>query len=75
MQPERRPVSHLHRQHEADDDVADDDDGEIGRSIVGPMVMQRLPAFRTMVRDFEVAPEHGALAASRAAKLGPAQER
>ena len=54
------PVGHLHREHQADHDVADNDDGEIGRRVVCPMMMQLLAAMRAGVGDFQIAPEHGA---------------
>ncbi len=39
----------LHRQHQRHDDVADDDDDEIGRQVIGAMVMQGLAASRAVV--------------------------
>jgi hypothetical protein len=65
MQPKRRPVRHLDREHQADHDMAHDRNGEIGRGVVGALMVQRLGAMRTVVGDFEVTREHQAHAASR----------
>jgi hypothetical protein len=64
--PERRSVCHLHGEDEAYNDVADDHDGEVRRRVVGAVVVQLLTAMEAGIDDFEIAPEHGALAAGRA---------
>ena len=69
------PVGHLHGEHQADHDVPDNDDGEIGRRVVGAMMMQLLAAMRAGVGHFQITPEHGPNAASRAFVRGTAQHR
>ena len=54
--------------------MADDDDGEIGRRVVGAVMVQRLAARGALVGDLEIAAEHGALAASRAGELRASQQ-
>jgi hypothetical protein len=51
---------------EAYNEVADDHDGEVRRRVVGAVVVQLLTAMGAGIDDFEIAPEHGALAAGRA---------
>ena len=75
MHPERRPVGHLHGEHKADHDVADNDDGEIGRRVVGAMMMQGLAAIGAGIGHLEVAPKHGALAAGGALMRRASEQR
>ena len=51
--------------------MADDDDGEIGRSVVGTMMVQGLAASRAIVGDLEIAPEQAPLAARRTGEAAP----
>ena len=57
---------HLHGEDEAYNEVAHDHDGEVRRRVVGAVVVQLLTAMGAGIDDFEIAPEHGALAAGRA---------
>ena len=75
MEPEGRPVGHLDYEHQAHHDVADNDDGEIGRRVVGAVVMQLFAAGGAGVGHLQIAPEHGTAAAGRAAQTRAAQER
>src|SRR5262245_6119219 len=75
MQPKRRPVGHLHGEHQANHDMADDDDGEIRRRIIGPVMVQRLATSGAGLSHLEIAAEHGAFAASRAGQPRASQQR
>jgi hypothetical protein len=55
--------------------MADADDGEIRRRVVGALMMQRLAALGAMIGHFEIAPEHRTLAAGRAFQHCTAQQR
>ena len=55
VHPERRHQRLLHRQQAADHDVPDDHDGEVGRRIVGALMMQLLAAHRARVVHLQVA--------------------
>jgi|SRR6185437_7140267 len=75
MQPKRRPVRHLDGEHETHDNMADDNDGEIRGSVVGPVMVQLLSTMGTSVDHLQIAPEHSALAASRAFERRPPPQR
>ena len=62
--PKRRPV----RKKQAHHDMADDDDGEIRRRVVGAMMVQFFAARGAFIR-FQIAPVHGASAARRASEF------
>src|SRR5437868_55901 len=67
MQPNRRvSIIRLNPQHEPDNDMADNDNGEIGRGVVCALVVQLLPAERTKVVDLEIGAKHLPAAATRA---------
>jgi len=74
MQPYRRPEGYFHGKHEADHDVADNDDGEVGRRVVGALVMQCLAAIGAGIGDLEITAEHGAGAAGGAAPRRASQQ-
>ena len=73
--PDRRSDFGFHHQHDRHQDVADDDDHQIGGKIVGAVVMQLLAAVRALVGDLQKGAEHTALAAGRAAPAQPAPQR
>src|SRR5688500_10003818 len=54
--------------------MPDNDNGEIGRGVIGAMVMQRLAAICAMVLDLQIAAEHPAFATGRTAKQPSAEE-
>src|SRR5439155_17851491 len=55
--------------------MPDDQDREIGRRVVGAVVMQGLTAHRARVTHLEVPPEQSTLAAAGAALREPTQHR
>src|SRR5690606_22142117 len=57
-------------QHHPDEDVADDEDGDIGRQVVGAVMVQLLATGGTGIADLEVGAEQLAVAAARAAAAG-----
>src|SRR5579883_3003472 len=68
VEPERRLRENiLGGEHAGDDDMADDQHGDVGRRVVGALMAQILAACRTARRDFEIGAEQTALAAIRAA--------
>ena len=75
MQPKRRTIGHFHGEQQLEHHMADNDDGEIGRGVVGAMVMQRLAAIWALVGDLQIAAEQSSLAAGRAAKQRAAEDR
>ncbi len=75
MDPERREIFEFEPEHHRHDDVADDHDGEIGRSVIGLMMMELFAAIRAIVRDFQEFAEQAATAASRATAAETAQNR
>lgn len=60
----------FHHEHQRDQEFADDENREIGRRIVGAVVMKFFAALRTLVRDLQIAPEQSLAAAIRAAQAG-----
>ena len=42
MDPDLRMIEHFHRQHGRNDDMSDNGDGEIGRCVVGPVMVDFL---------------------------------
>ena len=54
-------------QHERHHQVADDHDHQIGRKVVGALVVQFLAAYLALVRDFQEGAKHMPLPAVRAA--------
>src|SRR2546421_919206 len=75
MDPVGRLIGHLDMQNKRHDQVPDDHDDQIGRKVVGPLVMQFLAADIAAVRDLEEAAEHAAVAAIRAAPAQAAPQR
>src|SRR6188768_1504435 len=75
MQPKGRPVRHLDGKHETHDNMADDNDGEIRGSVVGPVMVQLLSTMGASVDHLQIAPEHSALTASRAFERRAPQQR
>jgi len=75
MNPQGRREGALHGQDGGNDDVAENQDGEIGRRIIGAVMVECLAAARAGVLHLEVAPEERALAAGRAAPQGANQHR
>ena len=65
MHPGRRRRRALQRQRAADDHVADDQDREVGRRVVGAMMVQLLPAAWAGVPHLEILAEQATLAARR----------
>ncbi len=72
MEPQGRAVGYFHGQHQADHHMANNNDGEIGRRVVGALMMQRLAAMGAIVRDLQKAVEQGANTAGRAFEPGAA---
>src|SRR5664279_143584 len=54
----------LGKKHQASDDMTDDEDRQIGRSIVGPLMEEFFAALRADVVDLEIGAEHPAFAAA-----------
>jgi hypothetical protein len=65
----------FHRQHDRHQDVADNGDHQIGREVVGAMVVQFLAAMRTGVAHLQEFVKHAALAAGRTAAAESAPYR
>src|SRR5262245_35638782 len=57
----------MHGEHTADDEMSDNDNGEIGRGVIGTVMMQVLAAMGTCVGDLEVLPKQLTFAALRTA--------
>ena len=57
MKPQRRVVSHLNQEHQADHDMSYDGNREIRGRVIGTMMMQGLPAMRAVIGDFEITPK------------------
>ena len=53
MDPVGRLVDHFDMQDQRHDQVADDHDHQIGRKVVGALMMQFLAAGLAAIRDFE----------------------
>ena len=75
MQPERRAERHLHPQRQSDDDEADDQDDEHGRTVAGVGEGIVEAADDAALADREEAGEQPAFAAARAAALEPGRDR
>ena len=78
VQPGRRGRPLLEGEDAPDDEMADDQDGKVGRRVVGAVVVEGLAARGTGVPGLEVAAEQGPLAAlgsalDEAAQHGPRQ--
>ena len=67
MHPIGRGEGDFDRERQRHHDVADDEDDEIGRRVVGAVMMQILAAGRALIGDFQERAEQLALAAIRAA--------
>ena len=74
VKPHGRAVGHLDGQNEAHHDMAHDDNREVGRRVVGAVMVQGLAAMGTIVRDLEVAAKQGSGTAGRAFQRGAAEE-
>jgi hypothetical protein len=63
VQPDRRiGPEFLGKKHQASDDMADDQDRQIGRRIVGALMEEFLAAIWAAIIDFEIGAEHLAFA-------------
>ena len=74
VHPVRRRKIGLHRQHGRNQQVADDEDHDIGGKIIGPMMVQLLAAHLAMILHLKKGAEHPSLAAARAAAEKPAHD-
>lgn len=63
LKPRQWCVSHFNGEDRRYDGVTDKDDHEIGRKVVGAMMMKTLAALLAMVGDLQEAPEQRALSA------------
>lgn len=71
VHPVGRRIVGLHRQHGWDQHVSDDQDHDVGREIVGAMMMQLLAARIAAILHLEKGSEHPALAAAGTAAAQP----
>ena len=69
LKPNRGVPGAVDEEQAADNDVADDEDHEIGRRVIGSLMEERQIAHRAMVVDLEIGFEHRAFAASRTAAM------
>jgi hypothetical protein len=71
MQQERRPEAHLRLQDSPDDHVADEEHDDIGREVIGAVMMHGLAARVAMIDHLEKSSEQASVAAGRAAAKEP----
>ncbi len=62
----------LDQENQRHQDVADDDDHDIGGEVVGAVMVKLLATGRAVVRDLEKSAKHAAFAAVRATAKGAA---
>ena len=66
---------HEHEKDRRRQNMPDDQDGQIGRTVIGALVIQRLVADRAIVAHLQIALQHRPRAASRAAAHPAAPQR
>jgi len=75
MRPVARRIGHLDVKRQRHDDVSDQHDRQVGREIVGAMMVERLAAMRAVLDHLGKGAEQPTLAARRAAAAKAAQQR
>ena len=75
MKPKRRRPNFLSHQKCRNDEVAHNHDGEIGRCVIGPLVMQGRVTMSAVIHNTEIGFEKLAFAASRTAVAKTAPHR
>jgi hypothetical protein len=75
MHPHRRLEPGLRRQDAISDEVPDKEDHEVGRKIVGPVMVKLASARLAPIRDLEEAAKETAIAAGRATAENAALHR
>jgi hypothetical protein len=63
VKPKRRAESHFDSQNKADDHMADNDNREVGRGIIGTMMVKGFATMRTVIAHLQIAREKRADAA------------